>query len=216
MSKIYTHPSLKALIELYGRLLKTYDLTIKQRLADQANILWEAFQQRNEVACIEINNYHRDYLGVKPPELFKADLSFDDMLETIAQEYGYASWKMVEEQGHERLDISFEKAVDTLLAGDLKGLQSQIKNQPKLIHQRSQFPHQATLLHYVSSNGFEIHRQLVPLNLPEITIFLLASGADPNAKMKVYGGEFDVKSLIESSAHPKAAGIMDDLLQLFP
>ncbi len=216
MPSIYIAPLLKDLIKLYARILYDYDLTIVVRLRRQAEILWEAFQTHQNVACIEINNYHRDHLGKKPAELFNAKLSFEDILETIAQEYGYESWKKVEQLGNEKQNYKFEKAIDTLLSGDIKALKILISNYPELIHQTSQYPHQATLLHYVSSNGFEIHRQVVPSNLVEITTFLLKAGADPNAKMKVYGGEFEVKSLIATSAHPKAAGIVDDLLGLFP
>ncbi len=215
MPSIYITPALKDLIHLYGSTLYSYDISIKDRLREQANILWEAFQNKKEIACIEINNYHPEYLSQKPKVLFDANLTFQEMLKTIACEYGFQSWDQIENLGKEKLNIHFEKAVDTLLSGDLETLKIQINNHPDLINQVSQYPHQATLLHYVSSNGFEIHRQVVPMNLPEITKYLLQVGADPNAKMQVYGGAFSVYELLTTSAHPLNAGIMEAMKSIF-
>ena len=89
-----------------------------------------------------------------------------------------------------------------------------MEENPDLIFQKSKFGHQATLLHYVASNGVEFWRQIVPHNLPEMISYLIEKGADKNAKMKVYGGEFSVLPLLESSAHPYAAGIADQMIEI--
>ena len=39
-------------------------------------------------------------------------------------------------------------------------------------------------------------------------------GADPNATANVYGGQSDVLALADSSAHPAAAGVRDELITL--
>lgn len=70
------------------------------------------------------------------------------------------------------------------------------------------------LLHYVASNGVELWRQNVPRNLPAICEMLLLKGANASAKMSVYGGYYDTLSLLLTSAHPKAAGLMDELALL--
>jgi hypothetical protein len=60
----------------------------------------------------------------------------------------------------------------------------------------------------------EIWRQQVPLNLPETVSYLLEEGANPGAKMKVYGGEYTAAELLLSSLHPRNAGIFEELRML--
>jgi hypothetical protein len=57
---------------------------------------------------------------------------------------------------------------------------------PDLIPPHSARRHQATLLHYVSANGIEGHRQKTPHNIVHIADFLLCAGADVNAIADVY------------------------------
>ena len=76
---------------------------------------------------------------------------------------------------------------------------------------RSQYGHRASLLNYAGSNGVEFWRQQVPLNLAEIVIYLLEAGADKNATMKVYGGEFNTFELLTTSIHPLRARIMEEM-----
>ena len=66
---------------------------------------------------------------------------------------------------------------------------------------------------YCGNNGVEFWRQQVPLNLKTIILFLLENGANKNATMSVYGGEFDTLSLLTTSAHPINAGILDELVE---
>jgi len=54
-------------------------------------------------------------------------------------------------------------------------------------------------------------RQKVPMNLTTLIEILLEAGADKNATMNVYGGHFTTLELLITSAHPYAAGIVDDL-----
>ncbi len=67
----------------------------------------------------------------------------------------------------------FEETVDALLSGDFKKFQEHIARQPSLARQHSRYGHGATLLHYAVSNGVELWRQQVPLNLPEMVRYLL-------------------------------------------
>ena len=113
-----------------------------------------------------------------------------------------------------KYDKPFEVAVDFLLIGQLDNLKKCLDGNPDLIFRKSQFGHQATLLHYVGSNGVEFWRQVVPFNLPKMTKYLIEKGADKNAKMKVYGGGFPVLSLLETSAHPFAAGIAQEMIEI--
>jgi hypothetical protein len=103
-----------------------------------------------------------------------------------------------------------------MLAGDFKGIKKIITGNNALLNQKSQYGHEATLLHYSASNGVELWRQKVPLNLPEMVEFLVENGANRNARMKVYGGEYTAAELLLSSAHPRQAGILMELRQHFP
>jgi hypothetical protein len=50
------------------------------------------------------------------------------------------------------------------------------------------------------------------LNAALVLKRLLECGADPGALMQVYGGDFAALALIESSAHTRAAGVVDQLV----
>ena len=211
---IYIPEVVRKVAALYGDLLFEYDHSIRDHLDQMAQVLWRAFQNKNKAACIEINNYHPDYLGKNPEELYKSNLTVVDIQKTIASEYGFKSWEDVEELRHTEINVDFEKAIDHLLNGNLEALKVLISSNPSLLHQTSQYGHQATLLHYAGSNGIEIYRQQVPMNLYQITDFLLQSGIDKEAKMMVYGGAFTVLELLTTSAHPYDAGIAKVMIGL--
>ena len=106
------------------------------------------------------------------------------------------------------MDLNFELAIDHLLSGSLDELLLLlISNESKIIHSTSAFGHRASLIHYLGSNGVEMWRQVVPLNCIELLTFLVNSGSDPNALMNVYNGQYELKSLISSSAHPRRIGL---------
>ena len=162
----------------------------------------------------QINNWHPDFISKELDFIFNANFTLADARLSIAKDCGFDNWEMVVQQGNITFNLAFEKAVNTLLAGDLVGLKKQIIQQPELVHLRSTYGHQATLLHYVGSNGVEMWRQQTPYNLPEIAQFLLKAGADKNAKMKVYGGEFTTWEMVATSAHPQEAGVVEALKKI--
>ena len=140
--------------------------------------------------------------------------TLDDARETIAREYGFADWADVEVRGNEPPDRAFEAAVDAILAGRIDDLRELLKRRPELVRERSAYGHQATLLHYVGSNGVETYRQVVPANLVEVTRVLLEAGADVNAEANFYGSGCAVLGLLITSAHPVEAGVMDAMVDL--
>lgn len=210
--KIHIPSIVQQLQDFYGDLL--YDLTnfpsILTHLTALAQRMYEGVQQQYPTIFTEISNYHKDYLG-KKDQINPLNFNLKDCQQTIANEYGFSNWQAVDQLGELQYDFQFEKAVNILLAGDLPALQELITQYPYLLSAESPYGHQATLLHYVGSNGVEFWRQQVPLNLPEITSYLLTAGADKNATMKVYGGDFDTYALLVSSAHPLAAGILEEM-----
>src|SRR5262249_61446416 len=107
--------------------------------------------------------------------------------------------------------VAYENAVDTMLAGHLDGLRGLLDGDPSLTAQASHWPHRATLLHYATANGVEIHRQVVPRNLPAIVALLVDRGADVNASAHAYGSEVAPLGLLLSSSHPHDAGVTGEV-----
>lgn len=132
----------------------------------------------------------------------------------IARAHGFASWPKFAKH-IERLPASkFEAAADAIAAGDRKTLEPLLREDPKLIRERSAREHHATLLHYVSANGIENFRQKTPKSIVAIARHLLDAGADVNAECDVYGGRATTLNLVGTSVHPHRAGVQIDLMQL--
>lgn len=215
-AKVYIHENTQNVYNLHQHVIEgiTENTTVKQQVAAFADTLFAAWKARNPVCKAQINNWHPDYIGQSLEVIFQAPLTITDARLSMAKDCGFLNWEEVEKIGNVRFNLSFEKAVDTLLAGDLMGLKKQIEQQPTLLHARSNYGHRATLLHYAGSNGVEMWRQKAPYNLPAIVQFLIEAGADKNATMRVYGGEHTTLEMVVSSAHPHAAGIVDRLREV--
>ena len=213
--KIYIPSIVQELQTFYGELLysPTSFLNIPSHLAALAQRMYKGVQEQESVIFTEISNYHKDFLG-KKEKINPLTFTLEDCQQTIANEYGFSDWEAVKQLGDVQYDFQFERAVNLLLAGDSPTLQQLITQYPYLLSATSSYGHQATLLHYVASNGVEFWRQQVPMNLPAITSYLLSVGTDIDARMKVYGGNFDTYALLTSSAHPKAAGILEEMKEI--
>ena len=168
----------------------------------------------NSAVNIEISNWHPEFIGKDTETIMNSPFEIADAKLTIAKGYGFTDWDDVLERGDVKFNMAFEHAIDTMLNGNINSLKKQLKRNKSILSERSKYGHRATLLHYVSSNGIEIRRQKVPLNLVEITRLLIESGADKNAKAQIYNGEFTALELASSSAHPHDAGIMEDLIEV--
>ena len=213
--KIYQSKVVEKLREFYeeDNLLNLEEMIyVKDYLSVLADKMYEGVILQKDFIFQEINNYHKDFLGKPIQELKALNLTFEDCQTAIANEYGFESWEII--PNDIEYDDEFEITVGFLLNGRLDFLKAAIEEKPDLIFRKSKFGHEATLLHYVASNGVEFWRQIVPENLPEITKFLIEKGADKDSKMKVYRGEFSVLPLLESSAHPFAAGVADELIEI--
>ncbi len=204
--KIYEPLVVKQLKAFYGKAL--YDMgsysSVKEHLAALARLMQQGIAQQQAAVYPQITNYHPEFLGVPLTQIEAKSWSLADCQHTIANEYGFASWETVSQKPYNE---HFEQAVNQLLAGKLKGLLQMLEKHPKLLKETSAYGHKATLLHYCGSNGVELWRQQVPENLPEIVAFLIASGADKEAKMRVYGGAYTTLQLLTTSAHPVKAGV---------
>ena len=137
----------------------------------------------------------------------------------VARAHGFATWttfaKHVEALRSKTSSIAnFETAADAIANGELSKLKKLLRQNPKLITQRSTRAHRSTLLHYVSANGIEDFRQKTPSNILEITQLLLNSGADVNAESDAYGGRSTTLGLAATSWHPENAGVQIPLIRL--
>ena len=216
--EIYKPGIIQELEAYYGALL--FDLrsypVISEHLDAISLKLHEGLEYQIPALYIETNNYNPDLLGKDPELLKKQEFELNTCRQTIASEFGFATWHAVEALGNTEYSVAFEEAVNSLLSGNIRRLDELLDAKPGLVKQRSQYGHRATLLHYVASNGVEFWRQKVPMNLPEITKLLLRKGADIDATMNVYGGSYTTIQLLTSGAHPYNAGLgkeMEAVLQ---
>lgn len=214
-SDIYISPQVSAVKGMHQNTIDVRSKfpSVKDYLFQMAKNLMTAYRNQNPAAIIELNNYHPDYLGKPESFIRQQELEQADFLFTIAKEYGYTDWEQVVATGQSPLHLDFEKALDLLLAGNKLELEEFLNEKPQLILATSSFGHQAQLIHYVGSNGIELWRQVVPLNLPAITKMLIEKGADIQAEVNVYGGT-NVAALVSSSGHPWVAGVAEEVLEL--
>ena len=217
MSRIYRAPVVASLKAFFSPLLElpAQGAIISDYLGQLAAKIYRGLQTEGEhqrALYALFSNYHPAYLGWSTSDLAKASFDLDDCRNLVAKERGFDDWTAVEGLGDQRFDPDFEQALQWLLAGELGALKSHLRESPALVHQRSPYPHEATLLHYLGSNGLELWRQQVPFNLVELIRLLLDAGADPAAKMRVYGGAFNTAELLGTSAHPAEAGVAEAAL----
>src|SRR5687768_12709475 len=110
--------------------------------------------------------------------------------------------------------MSFERAVDAVITGDATTLAALLRDDPGLVHERSERAHHATLLHYISANGVEDERQITPPNALAIAKMLLDAGSEVDAICDAYGGNSTTLDLLVSSVHPARAGLQAALAEL--
>ena len=215
-TKIYTSDAVKKVRLLHREVINqmTSNTTVKSQLKLISENLLTEHERANSATQIEISNWHPDFVGKDTETIMNSVFGIADAKLTIAKGYGFKDWEDVLGRGEIKFNMKFEHAIDTMLNGNINSLRKQVKRNKDILSERSRYGHRATLLHYVSSNGVEIRRQKVPLNLAEITKFLIESGADKNTKAHFYGGEFTALELAKTSAHPKDAGIMESLINV--
>ncbi len=208
----YQGKELKELSKLYDSLLpiSSNEGTVLQYLRSCADLLFKAYKSENPLACIEISNYHDKYLSCTRDEIFSQKLTEEDLTFTIAREYGYQSNADMEDRAKVPFKTTFEKAVDALITGEIAELESLISNGFPF-NETSSFGHNAALIHYLGSNGFEIIRQQVPLNIVSIIELLKKYEIDWSQKMDIYGGMYNVLQLADTSIHPYKAGLNKNL-----
>jgi len=210
---MYISAPVQAIQRLHQHRQGHYAGTVMEDLSGRVDDLLE--HQIDQVLAVAtyLTNGHPEYAGQATHHIPFGSVTRADFEKAVARTVGYRNWFGVERE-IKLLDPDFERAVDLLLAGDKEALAAMLTQKPDLINQSSAYGHRAGLIHYVGANGVELWRQQVPANLPEMLQLLLDHGADPQQAHNIYQGNGDVRALIETSAHPKDAGISAELLQV--
>lgn len=149
----------------------------------------------------------------------QADCALSQAQFVMARAHGFESWpklaRHLEELVRAGSSVSaFEVAADAIVSGTLPVLERLLRAEPDLARARSTREHRATLLHYVSANGVEHHRQRTPANIVAIARCLLDAGAEVDAEADVYGGGATTLGLVVTSAHPRQASVQLSLADL--
>ncbi len=213
---VYVDPAVRKVRNLYADILADdfYSLPVRRQLELQAARLTETHHRGDDTVCFQIGSWHPKLVGQNDDAILSHAFNIDDGRTTIAREYGFRDWDEVDSLAERTSDVNFERAVNTMLSGNLSALQRMVGESPGLISAKSQYGHKATLLHYAGTNGVESYRQIVPLNLAEIVDFLIASGADLTSKAKIYG-ESTPRELFETSKHSYESNVHEDVSAIF-
>jgi ankyrin repeat protein len=183
------------------------DLLELQPTLDEAQLARSVERSANQVATFAVER------------LVAAGCALAQALFVIARAHGFKSGPglvhHLDARGAAHTPVSaFEGAADAIIAGDRTTLEQLLRDNPRLVHDRSGRQHRATLLHYVAANGVENYRQKTPPNIVEIAQLLLDAGAKVDAEADVYGGGATTLALTTTSAHPRAAGVQHALAEL--
>ncbi len=163
-------------------------------------------------SAIELQNWHPQCIGQPKEEVFAMELSQVDVQLAVARMFGYIDWTDVIERMTD-MDIEYERTIDLMLSGDVNGFRRKVKIRPELATMHSPLGHRAGLIHYLTANGLETTRQITPYAAPEMLQILLDAGADPEMSSNIYGGSQAI-DLIQSSAHPQAAGVVEAMIRI--
>ncbi len=189
-------------------------LSIEDQIARQAETLHRAHCAGDRRVRMHLQCWWLAAIGRPLDEVMNMPLTEADARLTISREYGFSNWDAVTALGAERVDETFELALDEMLAGDLASLERRLSQAPNLAKDRTVFGHRSTLLHYLGANGVESHRQKMPLNAADAARLLISCGSDIKSVANMYGGGQTAYVLAQTSAHPYEAGIADELLHV--
>jgi hypothetical protein len=211
---VYVAPAVAAVRALWDRSGMPAGPQIGAQLSAFADALGAAYASRERAAEVLVGNW------LEAPRWLGQGNGNDEELPSstgslsprrarliVARDHGFGSWSGVRGE----CDPVFELAVDTVVLGRIEELDRLLAESPDLVRRRSAYGHRATLLHYTTANGVEIRRQVVPANAAEIAARLLDAGADPAATLHAYGGTPDTLAMLRSSAHPRAAGVAEEI-----
>jgi hypothetical protein len=203
-SAVYVAPSVAAVRALWDRSGLLAGPLVREQLSRFAEALVEAHAAGERSAAVLVGNWS-DGGDDEPRSVGMLHERQARLI--VARDHGFSTWLAVEGE----CDPMFELAADAVVHGRINELSALLTDQPELPVRRSAYGHRATLLHYTAANGVEIRRQVVPANAAKVVAALLDAGADRSARLRAYGGEFDVLAMFKTSAHPRDAGVAAEI-----
>jgi hypothetical protein len=208
--RIYIHPHVAQIRELFSGIEPAVFLreTILRHLA----ALEAGYREKLPAVGVILRNFSPRHLSSAANSQVVPAATTEELRDVVAHYFGFAAFAEIDSGVTH--DTEFERAVDYLLSGNVTALTEQIDRAPELLTRSSRYGHRAGLIHYLAANGVEMHHQVVPANAPELLSLLLERGADADQPHQIYGGRHDLRALIETSAHPAAAGVREALLDL--
>lgn len=188
-------------------------------LLNEAESLLHDYQHGVRDAFVQVRRYFASPGKRSDLEMPEEKFELTDAQKIVARNYGFESWakciSFIDELNKENSATwQFEKAVDAIVAGDLKTLENLLQKNPALVHMHSQRTHGVTLLLYTGANGVEGYRQRSPQNIVAIAELLLKSGADVNSGVALYRGGATTLGLAATSIWPARAGTQIPLMEL--
>ncbi len=171
--------------------------------------LIEEFKAKADSIILDLlfRNHYPNYFKERP------EISIRHFDLVLARSLGFQNFEEYKSSKDVPISPNFETAVHLLLTGSKSELITHLNTYPALLFQNSVLGHRARLIDYISSNGVEIWRQIVPLNAAEILNEICKFDFDRYVTNNIYGGS-TLRALIESSAHPKAANITGALIEI--
>jgi hypothetical protein len=209
---VFAHEHVRSVQRLYADALgaDVCERSGHKQIELLAELLIEGHRAHHPGAYVELHNWHPALTHTDKTDMWKLALDPADFVLAVSREHGYPDAADVTHDDT-RPDPAFEATVDAMLRGDLQRVKAALDADPALSRASSHWPHRATLLHYATANGVETYRQVVPANLPDLVTLLVDRGADVNATAFAYGGTRRPLGLLRSSAHPRLAGVADDV-----
>jgi hypothetical protein len=211
VASIFVHPDVESVRRLHSGLYAegAASMPIRTWVERQTRALLDAHARRDPACTVQIRAVIPGAAEASVTQILAAPLSYRRALRAVAMDHGFAGPD--DALACQRTqDPAFERALERIERADVHGLRRLVAEVPSLVHDRSRFGHGATLLHHLTANGVEVRRQVVPSNAPRLAMVLIEAGADAGATMHAYGGEWTVRDLLDTSAHPATAGVVRD------
>jgi len=210
--EIYIPDIVKSLWEkLDSAIVVVPEESLKDHVAKLGRVIRKSYLVEDDRILPVLNNYHPDYISMSWSEIRRKGVSPEEAMDGAAYYYSFKGYDQVPDGN---VDHEFEAVLDILLTGNIELIGEKLEADHSLLSKKSRYGHEATLWHYLGSNGVELHRQIVPLNLPEIIELFMRKGVDRSMTMKVYGGEHRLKEMLATSAHPLEAGLQEMALDV--
>jgi hypothetical protein len=206
----------------------TDEISKRNGAADTAAI-WKSAEDAlvagDDVTLARLLDTHGKMMRTERPQTswfggLTPDYSTGGAREIIAREHCFGDWDQFAAFAADRRRAGssvgeFERAVDAVASGDSAALEQRLRQHPELSRARSTRSHHSMLLHYVGANGVESWRQRPSKNAVRIAEILLDAGAEIDAFADMYKGGCTPLGLIATSIHPKTAGVLRELIDLF-